>query len=86
MFSNNSCHAGIQEGLNAKLATAMAGVGKSIDEIRAVMTANGYAAQDYRLVLQSYPVPRASQLRPKVDRLKEGCPCTTRTSTGRATR
>ncbi|MFD3330490.1 hypothetical protein [Streptomyces sp. NPDC058701] len=76
MFSENSCNAGVQEGLNAKMVKAMAGVGKSIDKIRAVMAANGYATKDYRLILQAYPspVPRASQLRPNVNRITAGCP------------
>lgn len=48
-----------------RMPGAMAGVAKSLDEVRAVMTANGYAASQYRIVLQSYPspVPRASENR-----------------------
>ncbi|CAM5552966.1 hypothetical protein STANM309S_03910 [Streptomyces tanashiensis] len=49
----------------ARIDGVMADVGKSVDEIRAVMTAAGYAASDYRIVLQSYPspIPRAADNR-----------------------
>ena len=47
------------------MPAAMAGVGKAIDEIRAVMSGAGYSSSSYRLVLQSYPspVPRAAENR-----------------------
>jgi GDSL-like Lipase/Acylhydrolase family len=51
------CHTREQAAVDAKMAAAMAGVTKSIDEIRAVMTAAHYAPSDYRIVLQSYPSP-----------------------------
>jgi hypothetical protein len=52
-------------GLRAKMPTAMGDVGKAIDEIRAVMSAQGYKSSRYRLVLQSYPsvLPRAAENR-----------------------
>lgn len=59
------CHDDQQAEVDAKIDTAMANVGKSVDEIRAVMSGAGYAASDYRIVLQSYPspIPRASENR-----------------------
>ncbi|MCX5214091.1 GDSL-type esterase/lipase family protein [Kitasatospora sp. NBC_00240] len=59
------CNDDQQSAVDAKMAAAMAGVRKSVDEIRAVMTAAGYAAGDYRIVLQSYPspIPRSSEMR-----------------------
>lgn len=59
----NHCHPDEQPGVDQKMPTAMANVGKAIDEIRAVMTARGDS--DYRLVLRSYssPIPRASENR-----------------------
>ncbi|MGW7196463.1 GDSL-type esterase/lipase family protein [Streptomyces chryseus] len=59
------CHDDQQAVVDAKIDTAMAGVGKAVDEIRAVMSAQGYAASAYRIVLQSYPspIPRAAENR-----------------------
>ncbi|MER7754922.1 GDSL-type esterase/lipase family protein [Kitasatospora sp. NPDC097643] len=59
------CHDDQQAAIDAKLPDAMAGVGKAIDEIRAVMSNAGYAQGDYRLVLQSYPspIPRSTEMR-----------------------
>ncbi|SDI46536.1 GDSL-like Lipase/Acylhydrolase family protein [Actinokineospora alba] len=59
------CHDDQQVAVDSKMDAAMAGVAKSIDEIRAVMTGAGYAAGDYRIVLQSYPspIPRAAENR-----------------------
>ncbi|MEU8618560.1 GDSL-type esterase/lipase family protein [Streptomyces sp. NPDC048623] len=59
------CYDDQQAAVDAKIDRAMADVGKSIDEIRAVMTGAGYAASDYRIVLQSYPspIPRAADNR-----------------------
>ncbi|MFF5933024.1 GDSL-type esterase/lipase family protein [Streptomyces sp. NPDC012508] len=59
------CHDDQQAAVDAKIDTVMANVGKSVDEIRAVMSGAGYAASDYRIVLQSYPspIPRASENR-----------------------
>lgn len=59
------CHDDQQVVVDNKMEAAMAGVAKSIDEIRAVMTGAGYAATDYRITLQSYPspIPRASENR-----------------------
>ncbi|MEU1231115.1 GDSL-type esterase/lipase family protein [Streptomyces sp. NPDC005828] len=51
------CHDDQQAAVDAKIDGVMADVGRSVDEIRAVMTAAGYAAGDYRIVLQSYPSP-----------------------------
>lgn len=67
--------------IDAKFPTAMAKVGKAIDEIRAVMQADGYLASSYRFVLQSYPsaVPRSSEIRvPELNKVArtslDGCP------------
>ena len=59
------CAAEQQAAVNGRMPTAMANVGKAIDEIRAVMAGAGFAASDYRLVLQSYPspVPRGADAR-----------------------
>jgi hypothetical protein len=59
------CQSSQQAAIDAKMSTAMAGVAKSVDEIRAVMSADGYAPGDYRIVLQSYPspIPRSSENR-----------------------
>ncbi|WP_441248657.1 GDSL-type esterase/lipase family protein [Kitasatospora sp. McL0602] len=59
------CHDDQQAAIDAKMDAAMAGVTKSIEEIRAVMSADGYAPGSYRLVLQSYPspIPRSSENR-----------------------
>ncbi|MFF1904050.1 GDSL-type esterase/lipase family protein [Kitasatospora sp. NPDC058218] len=59
------CHDDQQGEIDARMPTAMAGVGKALDEIRAVMSSAGYAAGDYRVVLQSYPspIPRGAEMR-----------------------
>ncbi|MFI6444793.1 GDSL-type esterase/lipase family protein [Kitasatospora sp. NPDC050543] len=59
------CNDDQQQEIDAKMPAAMAGVGKSIDEIRAAMAAAGYSAGSYRIVLQSYPspIPRSSEMR-----------------------
>ncbi|MFJ9775986.1 GDSL-type esterase/lipase family protein [Kitasatospora sp. NPDC101157] len=59
------CHDSAQSQIDSGMPTAMAGVGKAIDEIRAVMSDAGYAQSDYRLVLQSYPspIPRSAEMR-----------------------
>ncbi|MET9606604.1 GDSL-type esterase/lipase family protein [Streptomyces sp. NPDC006512] len=59
------CHDDQQEGVDAKMDGVMADVGKSVDEIRAVMRAAGYADSSYRIVLQSYPspIPRGAENR-----------------------
>ncbi len=75
------CQPSQQAVIDAKFATAMANVGKAIDEIRAAMQSAGYKATAYRLVLQSYPsaIPRGSEIRvPEIDRNArtnvDGCP------------
>ena len=74
------CHDAQAANVAAAMPAAMAGVGKAIDEIRAVMTGAGYSSTSYRLVLQSYPspVPRAAENRyPEVDNTRVvigGCP------------
>lgn len=67
--------------LDAKFATAMANVGKAVDEIRAVLTIDGYKSSAYRFILQSYPsaIARGSELRvPEIDKVDrtsvDGCP------------
>jgi lysophospholipase L1-like esterase len=59
------CHDDQQEVVDAKIGGVMTNVATSVDEIRAVMTAAGYASSDYRIVLQSYPspIPRAADNR-----------------------
>ncbi|WP_282695272.1 GDSL-type esterase/lipase family protein [Streptomyces sp. CC208A] len=59
------CHDDQQVEVDARIDGVMAAVGKAVDEIRAVMTGAGYAASDYRIVLQSYPspIPRAAENR-----------------------
>ncbi|WP_370415690.1 GDSL-type esterase/lipase family protein [Streptomyces fradiae] len=59
------CHDDQQGVVDAKIDGVMANVGKAVDEIRAVMSGAGYAASDYRIVLQSYPspIPRSSENR-----------------------
>ncbi|MEV6208495.1 GDSL-type esterase/lipase family protein [Kitasatospora sp. NPDC051914] len=59
------CHDDQQAAVNARMDAAMAGVGKAVDEVRAVMSAAGYSASSYRIVLQSYPspIPRSSENR-----------------------
>ncbi|MGW6389020.1 GDSL-type esterase/lipase family protein [Streptomyces sp. NPDC055103] len=59
------CHDDQQAEVDAKIDGVMADVGRTVDEIRAVMTGAGYASSDYRIVLQSYPspIPRAADNR-----------------------
>lgn len=64
---------------DARLAEATAKIERAIDEIRAVMRAAGRADDDYRVVLQTYPVviPRAADARYGQEdprRTVEGCP------------
>ncbi|GEB58025.1 GDSL-type esterase/lipase family protein [Streptomyces gardneri] len=59
------CHDDQQTEVDARIDGVMADVGRSVDEIRAVMTGAGYSSSDYRIVLQSYPspIPRAAENR-----------------------
>jgi hypothetical protein len=64
---------------DARIAAAATKIEHAIDEIRAVMRAASYADDDYRLVLQTYPVviphaadARYAQFDPR--RIVEGCP------------
>ncbi|MFC9386625.1 GDSL-type esterase/lipase family protein [Streptomyces venezuelae] len=59
------CHDDQQAEVDARIDGVMADVGRSVDEIRAVMSGAGYASSDYRIVLQSYPspIPRAADNR-----------------------
>ncbi|UQX03726.1 GDSL-type esterase/lipase family protein [Streptomyces sp. RerS4] len=59
------CYDNQQYGVDQKIDAVMADVGKSVDEIRAVMRAAGYTDSSYRIVLQSYPspIPRAAENR-----------------------
>ncbi len=75
------CRESQQRAVEARFPTAMANVGKAIDEIRAVLQRAGYRTTDYRLVLQSYPsaIPRGSEIRvPEADKNArtniDGCP------------
>jgi lysophospholipase L1-like esterase len=70
-----------QTAIDAKFPTAMANVGKAIDEVRAAMKSARYKPGDYRFILQSYPsaIPRGSEIRvPESDRNArtnvDGCP------------
>ena len=75
------CEPSQQPVIDAKLPTAMANVGKAIDEIRATMQGAGYRQSAYRFVLQSYPsaIPRGPEIRvPELDHNArtnvDGCP------------
>ncbi|MFJ1704918.1 GDSL-type esterase/lipase family protein [Kitasatospora sp. NPDC088346] len=61
----SSCRDDQQEAVDSRIDAAMENVGKSIDEIRAVMDRAGYRRSAYRIVLQSYPspIPRAAENR-----------------------
>ncbi len=61
----NTCRRSQQRAVDRAMDSAMAGVAKAIDEIRAVMDAAGQPQDSYRLVLQSYPspVPRGDDFR-----------------------
>jgi GDSL-like Lipase/Acylhydrolase family len=65
LSNGTPCSQSEDAGFRAKMPTAMAGVAKAIDEIRAVMSAQGYSPSRYRFVLQSYPsvLSRASENR-----------------------
>ncbi|MFB6582646.1 GDSL-type esterase/lipase family protein [Streptomyces sp. NPDC056402] len=62
---NSYCYDDQQSGVDQKIDAVMGKVGKSVDEIRAVMRAAGYADSSYRIVLQSYPspIPRGAENR-----------------------
>lgn len=79
VLTRNRCNATQQAAVNAKMSTAMANVGKSVDEIRAVLAANGHPPLTYRIVLQSYssPLPRAADNQLSQigsGRINAGCP------------
>ncbi|MFJ8085799.1 GDSL-type esterase/lipase family protein [Streptomyces sp. NPDC096205] len=59
------CYDDQQQVVDSKIDAVMANVGKSIDEVRAVMGAAGYGSSSYRIILQSYPspIPRAAENR-----------------------
>ncbi|RKT07661.1 GDSL-like lipase/acylhydrolase family protein [Streptomyces sp. 3211.6] len=59
------CYDDQQAAVDAKIDGVMADVGKSVDEIRAVMRQAGYTDSSYRIVLQSYPspIPRGAENR-----------------------
>ncbi|MEW2135225.1 GDSL-type esterase/lipase family protein [Streptomyces sp. NPDC005409] len=59
------CYDDQQYAVDQKIDGVMAKVGKSVDEIRAVMRGAGYADSAYRIVLQSYPspIPRGTENR-----------------------
>ncbi|WP_416371050.1 GDSL-type esterase/lipase family protein [Streptomyces sp. MB09-01] len=62
---NSYCYDDQQYGVDQKIDAVMGKVGKSVDEVRAVMSAAGYADSSYRIVLQSYPspIPRGAENR-----------------------
>ncbi|MFD3545547.1 GDSL-type esterase/lipase family protein [Streptomyces sp. NPDC058655] len=59
------CHDDQQYGVDQRIDRVTADVGKSVDEVRAVMRAAGYTDASYRIVLQSYPspIPRGAENR-----------------------
>ncbi|MFD5430343.1 GDSL-type esterase/lipase family protein [Streptomyces sp. NPDC127084] len=59
------CYDDQGEKVDQRMDSAMAGVAKSVQEIRAVMSSAGYSSGDYRVVLQSAPspIPRSSENR-----------------------
>lgn len=59
------CHPQEQAEMEAAMPAAQAGLRKSVDEIRAVMTAAGYSTSQYRFVLAGYssPIPRGADIR-----------------------
>jgi hypothetical protein len=65
LTNDTPCSQTQDAGLREKMPTAMADVGKAIDEVRATMSAAGYKPSRYRFVLQSYPsvLPRAAENR-----------------------
>ncbi|MCJ1680000.1 GDSL-type esterase/lipase family protein [Streptomyces sp. APSN-46.1] len=62
---NSYCYDDQQAGVDQRIDGVMANVGKSVDEIRAVMSGAGYSDSSYRIVLQSYPspIPRGAENR-----------------------
>ena len=74
------CYPEEQAEIEAALPAARTGLQKSVDEVRAVMTAAGYSSSQYRLVMMGYasPVPIGADIRyPESgwSRLSEGgCP------------
>jgi hypothetical protein len=60
-----TCNQAQQAQLNAELPAAMDGLRKSIDEVRAVMSAAGYSPSQWKFVLAGYssPVPAAADVR-----------------------
>ena len=57
LYSTPPCSVAQQGGVEARLPQVAAAVGATVDDIRATMTAAGYRTGDYRLILQSYPIP-----------------------------
>ena len=59
------CQPENQADVNAKMPTVVSRVGKTIDEVRAVMSQAGYSSSQYRIMLRSYPspIPRGSENR-----------------------
>lgn len=74
------CEPSQQAKIDSLKPKVVAAVGKAIDEIRTVMTQAGYAKDDYRLIVQTYPsvAPRAAENRypesPTAQRTANGCP------------
>lgn len=62
---NSYCYDDQQWDVDQKIDGVMADVGKSVDEVRAVMRGAGYTDSSYRIVLQSYPspIPRGAENR-----------------------
>ncbi len=54
---SQTCNADQQRNVDARLPDAMAGVGRAIDEVRAVLADAGQAPDSFRIALLSYPSP-----------------------------
>ena len=61
----NYCHDEEQAEMEAAMPAARAGLAKSIDEIRAVMSGTGYSSSQYRLLMAGYasPIPVGADFR-----------------------
>jgi hypothetical protein len=70
------CAASQQAAVMGAMPTAMANVGRTIDDIRYAMALDGYADTDYRLIVQGYPspLPMGSEMVDPSQRATLGCP------------
>ena len=65
LYGTPPCSTSQQAGVDARLPGVAAAVTATVQDVRATMAAAGYAARDYRFVLQSYPnsIPAAGKNR-----------------------